>query len=169
MAKSELTQARVRELLDYDSATGEFRWKKRTSNRVRVGDIAGRDHGNGYVRISVDGEHHFAHRLAWFWTYGVWPANGLDHRDRNRKNNRLRNLREAAQVENQQNLGLRSTNTSGKTGVSWHKQRQQWVATIWSKRKCYHLGLFATVEAAADAYAAAKRQLHRFHPTVSNA
>lgn len=65
-----LTQERLKELLDYDPATGRFTRKVRTSNRINVGDEAGTTHDkHGYIgvdfhknsgkfrsRIKVDGK-----------------------------------------------------------------------------------------------------------------
>lgn len=75
--QSKLTVDMVRAALDYDSETGLFRWKK-PSGRARVGDIP-RANCHGYVAISVHGERHYAHRLAWFHYYGKWPEQIIDH------------------------------------------------------------------------------------------
>lgn len=164
MARSELTIERLRQALDYDPETGVFRWKISTSNRAPAGAVSGTDNGVGYIRITIDGRRYYAHRLAWFWVHGEMPTHEIDHADGVRSNNAIRNLRHATHAENGQNQKLRSTNSSGKAGVSWSKRHGKWVAYIWSLGKKRHLGLFDCAEQASRAYLAAKARLHDFQP-----
>ncbi len=159
-----LTVERLGEVLSYEPEMGLFRWKRRTSNRVKVGDVAGRMNGNGYIRISIDGGHYYAHRLAWLWANGAWPEFEVDHRDGDRSNNRIENIRQASHAENGQNQALRATNTSGRHGVSWSRQHCKWAAYIVSGGKKRHLGLFDCLDKAASAYLEAKRLMHSFQP-----
>lgn len=159
-----LTHERLKEVLDYDPETGIFRWKKRTSNRVKVGDIAGGDNMNGYIRMQVDGKRHYAHHLAWLYFYGSLPENELDHKDGDGENNRIENLRDATHAQNSQNQPLRSTNTSGHHGVSWSSARNKWEAYIWKNGKKHNLGLFNDKSSAAAEYLANKERLHEFQP-----
>jgi hypothetical protein len=59
-----LTAERLRELLSYEPTTGLLRWKIRTSNRVRVGDVAGSSRVDGCRKIVIDGVSYLAQRLA---------------------------------------------------------------------------------------------------------
>lgn len=88
-----LTQARLREMLDYDPATGIFVWKG-VGRGIRTGKVAGSTDPNGYRYIRLDGEDHLAQRLAWFWVNNVWPSGGLRFQDRNQQNCAIDNLRE---------------------------------------------------------------------------
>jgi hypothetical protein len=54
----------------------------------------------------------------------------MDHKDRDRSNNRFSNLRLATTSQNQANVGLRKDNISGFKGVSWEKAQNKWRATI---------------------------------------
>jgi hypothetical protein len=90
----------VRQLLDYDSGSGVFRWKKRIGSEViggmreaLVGEEAGRVHGSGYREIEVRGERYKASRLAWFWVHGEWPAGQIDHINHELGDDRIENLR----------------------------------------------------------------------------
>jgi len=159
-----ITAKRVRQLLDYDPEAGVFVWRERTSNRISVGDVAGRDNGNGYRRISIDGQSYYEHQLAWLYVYGEWPQNEIDHRDGNGFNNKISNLRDATHEENCQNMPLKTTNTSGITGVSWSKLHSKWEAYIWRGYKKKYLGLFESLSDAREAYLRAKRELHTFQP-----
>lgn len=75
-----------------------------------------------------------------------------DHINGNKLDNRRSNLRPCTHSQNKGNEGLRSTNTSGYKGVTWHKQRQKWNAHITHNRKNHSLGLYATPEEASIAY-----------------
>jgi len=147
-----LTQDRLQELLMYNPETGEFVWRKRASNRVRVGDRAGRVDANGYRGIRIDGTLHYAHRLAQLYMTGVWPVCQVDHDNRVRDDNRWNNLKAVTRAENQQNLGLAPTNTSGYRGVSYHRAARKWTAERWVAGVKHYLGLFDTAEAARDAW-----------------
>lgn len=147
--------------LDYDPATGIFRWKVvRRGSRNRPGGEAGtvRDPNtlNPYLVIWVDGVLYRAHRLAWFYVHGVWPTEGLDHVDGDGLNNRMANLRECNQQQNNGNhKRLCGHNTSGLRGVTWKKDRQKWKAYIVKNGRQHHLGYFDDKEAARAAFAAA--------------
>jgi hypothetical protein len=154
-----LTQSDLREVLDYDPATGIFRWKVALSFRTRVGQIAGSNHGNGYLEIGINGESYYANRLAWLYMTGEWPKGHVDHRDLNRRNNRWDNLRDATHGQNVQNSGPRRHNASGYKGVTLLKSKK-WHARIMANRKLHILGNFATKSEAVTAYNEAAKRLH---------
>ena len=66
-----------------------------------------------------------------------------DHINGDTRDCRRENLRPANASENAQNRGLRSDNTSGYTGVSWHKKLQKWQASIMVYGKRIYLGVFS--------------------------
>ena len=149
-----LTHERLLEVLEYDPVTGLFRWKVRTSNRIKVGDVAGALYEN-YTRINIDGHRYLAHRLAVFYVTGHWPSEYVDHKRGDKANNRWDNLREATNSQNQANSKLASNNTSGFKGVSWEAKRKVWQAHIKIDRRTKFLGYFKTAEEASAAYEAA--------------
>jgi hypothetical protein len=154
-----ITRDRIVELLSYEPATGEFRWKvRRGNNGANVGDIAGEITRFGYRRICVDGRSYPAHHLAWLIHYGSWPSLHVDHIDRNRSNNAIENLREATSGQNRANSKVQSTSLSGIKGVGWHKREQKWQARISINGKLKHLGNFDKVDDAAAAYRTAATQ-----------
>lgn len=158
-----LTATRVREVLDYDTETGDFRWKVNLGRRIKAGGAAGSVDARGYRHIGIDGTKYLAHRLAWLHVQGVWPVEQIDHRNGIPGDNRLVNLREATHAENMQNLRpFRKTNTSGVTGASRHGSAHRWAARIRFNGRCVHLGHFDTAEEASAAYIAAKRTIHPF-------
>ena len=157
VSRPELTAEKLRELLHYDPETGIFTWKVSTSNGVKVGDITGCPSGPGYLGIRLQRRLHSAHRLAWLYVYGRWPKGQIDHINRNRTDNRICNLREVSHKQNNQNRSKAGNNTSGHTGVVWHKQRSKWQATIKHNQKNVSLGLFTNLEDAVAARKAAEK------------
>lgn len=73
----------------------------------------------------------------------------VDHKNRNRLDNRRCNLRKCNDFQNSWNSGLRSNNTSGVKGVSFYKRINKWVAYITVHKKYIHLGHFDNIEDAA--------------------
>lgn len=131
-------------LLDYDKETGIFTRKVRTTNSVKVGDIAGNKNSAGYLVVSVKGKQYLGHRLAWFYINSEWPEE-IDHIDGDRFNNKIQNLRNCDSTENKRNSCISKNNKSGFTGVSWSKTNDKWRAVIWDKRKKVHLGYFKDI------------------------
>ncbi|WP_395454812.1 HNH endonuclease signature motif containing protein [Azospirillum melinis] len=150
------TQERVRELFNYDPETGIFTWRISRTGSIRVGQVAGTVRKvTGYVRIHVDGKFYYAHRLAWLYMTGEWPAEEIDHINRQGGDNRFANLRPASRAQNGGNTSIRRRNKSGVKGVSWYKRGRKWKAQIMMNGKNCSLGCFNTISEAAAAYAAA--------------
>ena len=154
---------RLKEALDYDPKTGEFRWKKNIG-RAKKGDRAGFD-TCGYIRISIDGVKYQAHLLAWMLMMNKHPTTFIDHHDGNGLNNCWKNLRAASRAQNNRNSKVRSTSKIGIKGVQRHRSGK-FTAKIQFNKEQHYLGLFDTAEEAGKAYeAAAKRFYGEFaHP-----
>ena len=147
-----LTQKRLKELFFYDENCGDFVRIKKTTNSVNIGDVAGTKNFYGYLQINVDGKIYKNHRLAWLYVHGYMPNFDIDHINRSKTDNRIKNLRLVTTSQNQQNSGRRSDNTSGFKGVSLHKKSGKWTARIKIENKYKHLGLFETKEKAYETY-----------------
>lgn len=154
----ELTLQRLKTLLKYH-ADGEFTWLVTTCNST-AGERAGSyNTGDGYIQIGIDGTVYKAHVLAWFYMYGIWPVNAIDHKDRNRTNNSIANLRDVTQSLNLFNAAKRIDNTSGTKGVFWHKQAKKWYAK--AGNSCLYYGSSKELAIAARAaWEIAHCQLH---------
>lgn len=152
--KELLTQDLLRELLHYTPDTGVFVWKAKPINtRINVGDEAGGiDARMGYIRIRVNGARYLAHRLAWLYTHGEFPADQIDHINGNRQDNRLANLRRATRTENNRNRALRRDNSSGFAGVSFDNQSKKWRAQCSLQGRRMRIGEYSTPEEASAAY-----------------
>jgi len=153
-----ITAERLREALNYDPETGVFTWRIDTG-RYPPGMVAGTLRSDGYRYIKVDGRGYLAHRLAWLHTTGTWPAQQIDHRDGDRANNRLGNLREATNAQNAANSRLNAGKLLPK-GVFYRASSGRYLANIRHGGKLRHLGTFTTAEQAHRAYQHAANMLH---------
>jgi hypothetical protein len=158
--ESALTAERLRELLNFDATTGEFRWRVTRRGTARAGSVAGTPDGKGYSKITIDGRRYKAHRLALLYMTGSWPAACIDHIDGNPLNNAFENLREATVFQNQHNRRISRNNTSGVKGVCLDRQCGRWQARLSFGGKRYYLGLFDNIEDAAAAIEEARRKYH---------
>lgn len=133
---------RLKELLIYNSDTGEFIWKVSRGRRIKINDKAGyKNKNNNSVRIVIDGKNYLAHRLAWLYMTGKWPKNEIDHINNNAFDNKWNNLREATRSQNSFNRKVFSKTNS--KGIHFYK----------NKYKAYIcLGTFDTLEEARKVY-----------------
>ncbi len=79
------------------------------------------------------------------------PNQYVDHKNRNRYDNRKSNLRCCTYAENNRNRGLCATNKSGVIGVHFDKKRNKWTASITLNGKKIFIGRFENKEAAIQA------------------
>lgn len=87
---------------------------------------------------------------------GCDPSGEIDHRDRNRKNNKWKNLRVATVSQNREN-----TASAGKLprGVAQHRN-SRFYGQITKAGTSYYLGAFDTAGEAHEAYKEASLRLH---------
>lgn len=156
--ESTLTQARLKDLLHYDPGTGIF-VRRSSIGRFATGTIAGTCNARGYRSICIDLNLYYEHRLAWLYMTGAFPIFDIDHIDGNGRNNRWKNIRDAATLVNCQNRRAAQKNSAsrllgvGQAGVNWR-------ARITIEKHTIHLGCFPTKEGAYSAYLEAKRKFH---------
>jgi len=149
---ADLTQERLKEVLDYDPETGEFTWKLRQDvnlawNAKWSGKVAGSNH-RGYLLIQIDSGFYMAHRLAFLYMTGVFPFDVTDHINGVGTDNRWVNLREISRELNNQSLALRSDSTTGACGVDFCATRKKFRARVNYKGREIHCGYFALKEEA---------------------
>lgn len=154
---SKLTMGALRAVLHYDPVSGVFTRIKQTGSLAPVGPIEHQE--KRYLRICVDGERYYAHRLAWFYMTGKWPKE-IDHKNTVKLDNRWKNLRDVSRSVNKQNLrGPTHASKTGRLGV--HARGKKFMAMIGiGRQKSKYLGMFATLDLASKAYIRAKRILH---------
>ena len=157
-----LTHRRLLEVLDYSPLTGFFHWRQTLSPKATVGSRAGALTSDGYRKISIDKEVFAAHRLAWFYVHGQWPNGQIDHRYRDRDDNRISELRDVSSLTNNQNRRVAAiSNSCGLLGVTTLPARERkFAAKLYVGNRCVLFARFDTPEEAHQAYLAAKRIHH---------
>lgn len=146
-----LSWDRLTSLVEYSADSGVFTNKTSRGN-MSNGSTAGHKRSDGYRWLMLDNIRYMEHRLAWYYTYKIWPEEILDHIDSIKDNNRINNLREATQSQNKQNTPIRSDNVTGVKGVSYHKTREKYVAAITVDGVTKHIGYYDSLEDAKLAY-----------------
>lgn len=159
---NDLTQDHLKSLVTYYPDTGAFIWLSRTNTkRTWNTKHAGKPAGcivEGYVSIGINNKNYLAHRLAWLYMTGEWPASLIDHRDRNGLNNKWDNLRIGDKSLNSANRPKQKNNTSGLKGAFWDKKKKKWLAKIGFNMKSIYLGRYDTAEEAHAVYVEAAKK-----------
>lgn len=132
----------LNELLNYDSETGVFTWKKFRGNTAKAGSIVNNLTSSGYNMVCVNGRQYQAHRIAYKMFHKCDPDGILDHIDGDMTNNRISNLRVASSKQNQGNSKMPRHNTSGLKGVTWSKKSNKWAAQIKQGKRNIWLGVY---------------------------
>jgi hypothetical protein len=141
-----LTQKELKDYLEYDKDSGLFTRKVSNNTRHKIGEVAGYLGKDGYRRLAVKGITYSEHRLAWLYVYGKFPELILDHIDGNPSNNKISNLREVTQNQNQYNSKLRKDSSSGIKNVRWSKWQNKWQVTVKVLGKEKFFGYFEDLE-----------------------
>lgn len=155
---AKLTQARLKQLLHYDSITGLFTHiEVRRNNNLNkpVGSI----NSKGYTVIKLEGMSYSGHRLAWLYMTGQWPKDEVDHKDTVKHNNIWENLREANRYQNMQNRGVKQDSKTKVKGVKLTPDNT-YIATIKFHNNIIHLGTFKTIDEAKASYINAANFYH---------
>lgn len=137
-----LTQKRLKELLRYSKETGHFTWNVSKGSRAKAGMVAGTVQGAGYITIQIDKKIYLAHRLAWLYVEGYFPETLIDHKNRNKSDNRFCNLRVASKQCNARNSNTRRDNKSVVTGVCYDKSRGKWLVQMMVNGEKLNLGRY---------------------------
>lgn len=150
-----ITKEELIKLYEYNPLTGALVHRHRRELSERKAN------SNGYHVMMINRKRYYAHRLVWLYLYGSFPPEGLviDHINRNRNDNRECNLRLVTPQQNTRNSSVSKTNTTGVTGVSWHKRLGKWYSHITIMGKPKSLGYYDSLLDACAARKSAEGQL----------
>ena len=159
----ELRYEEVAKLFTYDREAGVLYWRIRNGNHTRRNYVAGSIKGDndGYRHVRIKGKTYKEHRIIMMLCFGHIPENAeIDHINHVRNDNRMVNLRFVTRRENQRNQSLSSKSTTGVTGVTFYKNRNKYRAQIEVNRETIYLGMFDTLEGAAEARRQADKEFN---------
>lgn len=134
-------------------------WNEKTKN------ICWRKNNTGYARGTVNGKQVLFH--SYILNINTKGDAEVDHINGNRLDNTRENLRICTRQNNSYNNGVYSNNTSGVTGVHWHKCSGKWTANIGYQRKQIHLGSFNDFEDAVIARQEAEKKYFKEYRRIS--
>lgn len=131
----------LRRLVAYDPQTGHFQ-KRHYDKRAKRKGAMGSKKSNGYLEASLKGRKYLLHRLAWFYVYGVWPSEVIDHINGEKSDNRICNLRDVTHTKNMQNrCGGTKLGYVGRFRNGWRAQIQRDMVrrskTFKTERECH--------------------------------
>lgn len=154
------------ELFRYDYETGVLYWRWRVNPRVpKTLEAGAQNKSNGYLYVTVHGRRYLVHRVVMLMCYGFY-GEGLevDHINHVQNDNRLVNLRFVTHRGNMRNQSVSGKSSTGVTGVYFSKARKKYVVQIMVDGEAIYLGIFDTLESAAEA----RRQADRKYKFNSN-
>jgi hypothetical protein len=114
----EITPELVKQIFDYHP-DGYLTWKIKFAKRIEIGRRVGRPEnreGGARNMFKIKTKHYYCSRLIFLWHNGYLPPI-VDHRDRNKLNDKIENLRAATPSENSRNTPIRKNSTSKYLGV----------------------------------------------------
>lgn len=158
MGKQLIIPNDISDHISHDPLTGLLVWHNPTTNKIKVGDVAGWICSTGYLRITFKGKKYLVHRVIWFLHYGEQPPELVDHKNCLKVDNRIKNLRSATPLTNMMNKSKYKNNTSGITGVGWVIERSKWMAHIRVNGRLIKLGYFKNKRKAATVRKAAEKK-----------
>jgi hypothetical protein len=139
-------------------------WGGKETKKEIWREVSFHESANGYLYCSITlnkVEYKlYQHRMVWYAHHQDWDIwdtsrdNSIDHRNQDKQDNRLCNLRKATHSENKQNQDCK--------GCTFIKQTNKWKSQININGKVKHIGTYETEEEAHEAYLAEKRLHHTY-------
>ena len=147
MTRLEKIQLAIEKGFTYDEVTGKI-------YGIYGKEITRKNKGYIDINIYLDKKRYqlFGHQLAYYIKYNK-IVDYIDHKDGDRSNNKIDNLREVTNQENTFNTNAR--------GYYFNTNSNKFLSKITLDNKSIHLGLFHTEKEARQAYLEAKERYHK--------
>lgn len=143
MADLHFSKEYLHTLFDYKD--GVLYWKQdRLANKIK-GKKTGCFDGKGYLQVKINNILYKNHRIIYKMFHGILPK-VIDHIDCNPNNNKIENLREASNSQNQYNSKISTRNTTGFKGVEWNKRLKKWTVRIQVNGKRKYFGCYNDID-----------------------
>jgi hypothetical protein len=139
----------------YENYSVNIKGEVRNDKKERLLKSCLNSEGYYIVSLSKNGKAKFylIHRLV--GKYFIQNPNNylcIDHKNGNRTDNSIENLRWCNHSQNNRNMKKRENTTSQFKGVSFHKRDNKWLAQCHLNGKQKYIGLYDTEIEAAEAY-----------------
>lgn len=155
-----ITKEYLQTIFKYDGH--HLLWNSPAKGRRKSG-VVGTLRKNGYIKVKLDGDFFYEHRLIFMMHHGFMP-DYIDHINRIRNDNRIENLRSATLSNNCENSSLRCDNHLKTRGVS-KTPAGKYRAYISKNKKRIVLGTFDNLD---DAKAARIKASIHYYGEFSN-
>jgi len=143
MANVIITKDYLHGLFEYRE--GKLHWKINRTNKTKAGMVVGSF--KEYNSVCLNKVKTGVHRIIFMMFHGFMP-DYIDHIDGNTLNNKIENLRQATNMQNQQNSKLSAKNTSGYKNVHWDKSCNKWKIVLTVNKKSIVIGYNTNLELA---------------------
>lgn len=138
-----ITKSKIEKLFIVNPEAGKVYWKI-DRKKMKAGEEAGHISQSGYWKISTGGKTYLRSRIIYIYVYGKSPK-VIDHKDLNRSNDKISNLRAVSYAQN-------SANRDDVLGYSYHSKSDKYQARILLGGKFKSLGYYKDPRAASLAY-----------------
>ena len=162
-----LTKETLQKHMRYDQESGHLIWVVPTGHRAKAGQVAGVVQSAGYGLVAILGKRYLVHHLVWLYHHGELPPKHLDidHKDGDRANSRIENLRLVSRTENL--AGGRGRSNPILPGVM-PTPSGRYASAVHINGKRVYLGTFDTPEEAHEVHKVAHvkhfGEASKFHP-----
>lgn len=151
--------AEAKRIYRYDEATGNLVWIRPANpghpGQAKIGGRVGGSDGHGYLMCMLLGHKFKVHQIVWLLNKGELARFPIDHKNRDRLDTRIENLRLAVDIQNSQNTNKM---LGALTGSRSHRGRTGYSAIIQINGKKIYLGYYKSREEAHEAYVLGSRK-----------
>lgn len=162
--KEKLCQPFILKNYSYNPYTGKI------YSKIYNKEIGYFDKSIGYkkITININGKNikFRFHRVAWLLFYGNWPTKEIDHKNQNKLDNRIINLREATKQQNQRNR-FKQKNNSSSGFKNVYKNGNKWQVDFIVNKQHKYFGSYKTKEEANEVARKNEKEIYKeYAPTV---